>query len=66
MLAKVVVAGDGLSAEVAHEAATPTGHPVAALGLHQARPAFDALSHPSRCHPLLADVQELQNDNTSE
>lgn len=33
VLAEVVVAGDGLSAEVAHEAAAAARHPVAALRL---------------------------------
>lgn len=53
VLAEVVVAGDGLSAEVAHEAATAARHPVAALRFHQARPALDALPHPCRRHTLL-------------
>ena len=53
MLAEVVVASDGLSAEVAHEAAAAARHPVAALRLDQARPALDTLPHPSRRHALL-------------
>lgn len=57
MLAEVVVARDGLSAEVAHEAAAAARHPVAALRLDQARPALDALPHPSCRHALLAAAQ---------
>lgn len=53
MLAEVVVAGDGLAAQVAHEAAAAARHAVAALGLDQARPALDALPHSSRRHALL-------------
>lgn len=54
VLAEVVVTGDGLSAEVAHEAAAPARHSVAALRLDEAGPALDALPHPSCCHSLLA------------
>lgn len=54
MLAEVVVTSDGLSAEVAHEAAAPARHSVASLRLDQACPTLDALSHPSCCHTLLA------------
>lgn len=57
MLAEVVVAGDGLSAEVAHEAAAAARHPVAALRFDQARPALDALPHPSCRHALLTAPQ---------
>lgn len=57
MLAEVVIAGDGLSAEVAHEAAAAARHPVAALRFDQARPTLDALPHPSCCHALLAAAQ---------
>lgn len=53
MLAEVVVAGDGLPTEVAHEAATAARHPVAALRLDQARPALHTLPHPSCRHALL-------------
>ena len=57
MLAEVVVAGDGLSAEVAHEAAAAARHPVAALRFDQTRPALDALPHPRCRHALLAVAQ---------
>lgn len=57
VLAEVVVASDGLSAEVAHEAAAAARHPVAALRLDQARPALDTLPHPSCRHALLAAAQ---------
>lgn len=53
VLAEVVVAGDGLSAEVAHEAAAAARHPVAALRLDQARPALNTLPHSSCRHTLL-------------
>lgn len=53
VLAEVVVAGDGLSAEVAHEAAAAARHAVAALRLDQPHPALDALPHPGRRHALL-------------
>lgn len=55
VLAEVVVSGDGLSAEVAHEAAAATRHAVAALRLDQARAALDALPHPGGRHALLAE-----------
>lgn len=58
VLAEVVVTVDGLSAEVAHEAAAPARHPVAAPRLDQSRPALDALPHPGRRHALLAATQE--------
>lgn len=54
VLAEVVVAGDGLPAEVAHEAAAAAGHAVAALRLDQAGAAFDALPDTCRRHALLA------------
>lgn len=63
MLAEVVVAGDGLSAEVAHEAAAAARHPVAALRFDQARPALDALPHPSCRHALLAAPQRQSLEN---
>lgn len=53
VLAEVVVAGDGLSAEVTHEAAAATRHAVAALRLDQPRPALHTLPHPSCRHTLL-------------
>lgn len=58
MLAEVVVAGDGLPAEVTHEAAAPTRHPVAALGLDQTRPTLDTLPHSSRRHSFLTAAAE--------
>lgn len=58
VLTEVVVAGDGLPAEVAHEAPAPARHSVAALRLDQARPALDALPHTSCRHALLAAVQK--------
>lgn len=57
VLAEVVVARDGLSAQVAHEAAAAARHPVAALRLHQARPALHALPDPGCRHALLAAAQ---------
>lgn len=57
VLAEVVVARDGLPAQVAHEAAAAARHPVAALRLHQARPALHTLPDPRRRHPLLAAVK---------
>lgn len=57
VLAEVVIAGDGLSAEVAHEAAAAARHPVAALRFDQARPTLDALPHPSCRHAFLAAAQ---------
>lgn len=57
MLAEVVVARDGLSAEVAHEAAAAARHPVAALRLDQARPALHTLPHPGCRHSLLTALQ---------
>lgn len=62
MLAEVVVASDGLSAEVAHEAAAAARHPVAALRLDQARPALDTLPHPSCRHTLLAAAHGTWTD----
>lgn len=56
VLAEVVVAGDRLSAEVAHEAAAAARHPVAALRLDEARRTLDALPHPSCRHTLLTAV----------
>lgn len=58
VLTEVVVAGDGLPAEVAHEAPAPARHPVAALRLDQARAALDALPHARCCHAFLAATQE--------
>lgn len=63
MLAEVVVAVDGLSAEVAHEAAAAARHSVAALRFDQAHPALHALPHPSRRHALLAATQEGDTGN---
>lgn len=57
MLAEVVVTSDGLSAEVAHEAAAPARHPVAALRLDQACATLDTLPHPSCRHALLTAAQ---------
>lgn len=62
VLAEVVVTRDGLSAEVAHEAAAPARHSVAALRLDEAGPALDALPHPSCCHSLLAAAQGNNNN----
>ena len=53
MLAEVVVTGDGLPAEVTHEAAAPTRHPVAALRLDQASAALDTLPHAGGRHAFL-------------
>lgn len=65
VLAEVVVARDGLSAEVTHEAAAAARHPVAALRLDQARPALDTLPHPGCRHSLLTAARgtwtELKN-----
>lgn len=58
MLTEVVVAGDGLPAEVAHEAPAPARHPVAALRLDQACAALDTLPHTSCCHAFLTETQE--------
>lgn len=54
VLAEVVVAGDGLPAEVAHEAAAAAGHAVASLRFDQAGAAFDAFPDTRRRHALLA------------
>ncbi len=62
VLAEVVVASDGLSAEVTHEAAAAARHSVAALRLDQASTALDALPHPSCRHPLLTVAQETWTD----
>lgn len=58
VLTEVVVAGDGLPAEVAHEAPAPARHPVASLRLDQACPALDALPHTRCCHAFLTATQE--------
>lgn len=58
MLAEVVVAGDRLSAQVAHATATAARHPVAAARLDQPRAALGALPDPRRRHALLAAAQE--------
>lgn len=58
VLTEVVVAGDGLPAEVAHEAPAPARHPVAALRLDQACAALDTLPHTSCCHAFLTETQE--------
>lgn len=63
VLAEVVVAGDGLSAEVAHEAPAAARHPVAALRLDQARPALHTLPHPSCRHALLAAARGTWTDS---
>lgn len=60
VLAEVVVAGDGVSAEVAHEAAAAARHAVAALRLDQPHPALDALPHSGRRHALLAEAQRAE------
>lgn len=57
VLAEVVVAGDGLPAQVAHAAAAAARHPVAAARLDQARAALGALPHSCRRHALLAATQ---------
>lgn len=54
VLAEVVVAVDGGSAEVAHLGATAARHAVAAFGLDQARRALVALPNAGRGHLLFA------------
>lgn len=53
MLAEVVVAVDGLAAEVAHEGAAPARHSVAAFGLDETCRTLMALPDAGRRHPLL-------------
>lgn len=54
MLTEVVVAIDGLSAEVAHESPAPARHAVAPLGLDQPHAAFVTLPDTGGGHLLLA------------
>lgn len=55
VLAEVVVAGDGLPAQVAHAAAAAARHAVAAARLDQPRAALGALPDPRRRHALLTE-----------
>lgn len=65
MLAEVVVAVDGLPAEVAHEGAAAARHSVAAFRLDETRRTVMALPDAGRRHPLLAAAQDI-NTSTCE
>lgn len=55
MLAEMVIAVDGNSAEVAHLGPAAAGHAVAALGLDEAGSALVAFSNASSSHFLLTE-----------
>lgn len=65
MLAEVVVAIDGLAAEVAHESATAARHSVAALRLDETRSTLMALPDTGCGHPFLTAAHEA-NTSTGE
>lgn len=65
VLAEVVVAVDGVAAEVAHEGAAAARHSVAALRLDEPRRTLMALPDAGRRHPLLTAAWDV-NTSTGE